>query len=400
MADKPIVFPTNEYDRLISLSELDIDFTALEVSFEDLTRLAVKVTGTQMSLVNIIDAHTQWTLDDLGLGVKQTPRENSVCQYAIMSDMPLEIRDLRIDERFTSRDFVERLDGIRYYIGIPLQLESGINIGTLCVLDSEVKSLTPEKVEILQIIAQTVVERLKSMQKIQSLNASLHEADLSKKQAAHDMRGPLSGIIGLTELINKKGRSTNVEALLHYNRMIEKSGRSLLDLTDEILSQDNKRLVDDLELSLSLFKEKLLTLYHPQAKSKGIQFIVNVDSNNDSVQFPRNKLLAIVGNLISNAIKFTPNGGKVTVTLVIVHILEDKLLEIIISDNGQGMPEKAIQQILDGKAETTFGSSGEKGYGFGLKLVKELVSSLNGKITLSSDPQRGTEFRIILSQRI
>ncbi|RNL53229.1 GAF domain-containing sensor histidine kinase [Pedobacter jejuensis] len=395
-----MVFPNNEFERLIRLSELDLDFTALEVSFEDLTRLAVKVTGTQMSLVNIIDAHTQWTLDDLGLGVKQAPRENSVCQYAIMSDMPLEISDLRIDERFTSRDFVERLDGLRYYIGIPLQLESGINIGTLCVLDSEVKSLTPEKVEILLIIAETVVERLKSMQKIQSLNASLHEAYLSKKQAAHDIRGPLSGIIGLSELINKKGMSSKVEGLLQYISMIEKSGRSLLDLTDEIMSEDNKSPVDDLELSLSLFKEKLLRLYQTQAKSKGIQFTVNVDSGNESVRFSKNKLLAIVGNLISNAIKFTPNGGIVTVTLVLALILEEKLLEIIVSDNGQGMPEKAIQQILDGKAETTSGTSGEKGYGFGLKLVKELVVSLNGQITLSSDFQRGTEFKILLSQLI
>ncbi|WP_208646826.1 sensor histidine kinase [Pedobacter jejuensis] len=400
MADEQIVFPNNEFERLIRLSELDLDFTALEVSFEDLTRLAVKVTGTQMSLVNIIDAHTQWTLDDLGLGVKQAPRENSVCQYAIMSDMPLEISDLRIDERFTSRDFVERLDGLRYYIGIPLQLESGINIGTLCVLDSEVKSLTPEKVEILLIIAETVVERLKSMQKIQSLNASLHEAYLSKKQAAHDIRGPLSGIIGLSELINKKGMSSKVEGLLQYISMIEKSGRSLLDLTDEIMSEDNKSPVDDLELSLSLFKEKLLRLYQTQAKSKGIQFTVNVDSGNESVRFSKNKLLAIVGNLISNAIKFTPNGGIVTVTLVLALILEEKLLEIIVSDNGQGMPEKAIQQILDGKAETTSGTSGEKGYGFGLKLVKELVVSLNGQITLSSDFQRGTEFKILLSQLI
>jgi signal transduction histidine kinase len=400
MVDRFIPIPDNELNRILRLSELELDYTALEGAFEDLTILATKVTGSPVSLVNIIDAHTQWTLESVGVEVQQTPREKSVCQYTIMSDGPLEIKDLRLDERFSSEEFVNHPDGFRYYIGIPLQLENGINIGSLCVLDRETRALSSQKIELLQIIAQTVVKRLKSMQQIQSLSTRFHEANLAKKKAAHDIRGPLAGIIGLSELIKEQGASANMEEVLEYISMIEKSGRSLLDLTDEILSEDQKRPVGENELNLLLLKEKLLKLYGPQARSKSIGFVVDIEPGNQMVPFSKNKLLQIAGNLISNAIKFTPGGGKVIVTVGLLLTLEEKVLEIVVTDTGRGMQEKAIQQILEGKAETTRGTIGEKGYGFGLGLVKQLVDSLGGNILIDSDPARGTSFKVSLPQRI
>lgn len=350
--------------------------------------------------MNIIDAQTQWTLDSIGLDVKQTARENSVCQYTIMSDRPLEIKDLRLDERFSSEEFVNHPCGFRYYMGVPLQLEHGINIGTLCVLDTETRALSPEKIELLQIIAQTVVERLKSMQKIQSLSTKFHEANLSKKKAAHDIRGPIAGIIGLSELIKEQQFSMEMEEVMEYISMIEKSGRSLLDLTDEILSEDQKRPIGENELSLLLLKEKLLKLYESQAKSKSISFVVDIEPGNQLWPFLKNKLLQIAGNLISNAIKFTPSGGKVTGTLGLILTLDKKFLEIVVADTGRGMHEKAIEQILAGNAETTRGTIGEKGYGFGLRLVKQMVDNLGGKITINSDPDKGSRFSVTLPQSI
>jgi signal transduction histidine kinase len=400
MVDKSIPISENELTRIIRLSELELDYTALEGAFKDLTILATKVTGSPVSLINIIDAHTQWSLDSIGLDVQQTPREKSVCQYTIMSNGPLEIKDLRLDKRFSSEDYVNHPGGFRYYIGIPLQLENGINIGSLCVLDTETRALSPQKIELLQIIAQTVVERLRSMQQIQSLSTRFHEANLSKKKAAHDIRGPLAGIIGLSELIKEQGSSANMEEVLEYISMIEKSGRSLLNLTDEILSEDQKRPISENELNLLLLREKLLKLYEPQARSKSIVFIVDIESGNQMVPFSKHKLLEIAGNLISNAIKFTPSGGKVTVTLELMLTLDEKVLEIVVTDTGKGMQVKAIQQILAGKAETTPGTIGEKGYGFGLSLVKQLVDALKGSITIESDLGKGSRFNVTLPQSI
>jgi GAF domain-containing protein len=272
MANNSIPIPENELARIMSLSNLDLDFTNLEDSFKDLTLLATKVTGTEISLINIVDSYTQWTIANQGIDLQQMPREDSVCQYTLMSQQPFEVKDMSIDDRFSSKFYVNSPGGLRYYYGLPLQIAKGLNIGALCVLDTQVKALSPEKVELLEIIAQTVVKRLKSIHALEQLNAKLAESNAAKKKAAHDIRGPLAGIVGLSELISDQGAATNVPELMEYISMINKSGLSLLELAEEILSEDQQQALADNEFNLPLFKEKLLKLYQPQAKVKASLF--------------------------------------------------------------------------------------------------------------------------------
>ena len=72
--------PVNEMDRILTLSEFDLDYSNLQNNFKDLTRLAAKVAGTEISLVNLIDSFTQWTVSEYGLPLQHRPREESVCQ--------------------------------------------------------------------------------------------------------------------------------------------------------------------------------------------------------------------------------------------------------------------------------------------------------------------------------
>lgn len=400
MANNSIPIPENELARIMSLSNLDLDFTNLEDSFKDLTLLATKVTGTEISLINIVDSYTQWTIANQGIDLQQMPREDSVCQYTLMSQQPFEVKDMSIDDRFSSKFYVNSPGGLRYYYGLPLQIAKGLNIGALCVLDTQVKALSPEKVELLEIIAQTVVKRLKSIHALEQLNAKLAESNAAKKKAAHDIRGPLAGIVGLSELISDQGAATNVPELMEYIGMINKSGLSLLELAEEILSEDQQQALADNEFNLPLFKEKLLKLYQPQAKVKALDFEVYLEAGNETVPFSKNKLLQIAGNLISNAIKFTPERGKVVVSLGLVINADEKLLNITVNDTGVGIDADAVERIIIGKAESTPGTQGEKGYGFGLSLVSHLVEALNGKITVSSSPGSGTRFEVLLPQKL
>lgn len=400
MANNSIPIPENELARIMSLSNLDLDFTNLEDSFKDLTLLATKVTGTEISLINIVDSYTQWTIANQGIDLQQMPREDSVCQYTLMSQQPFEVKDMSIDDRFSSKFYVNSPGGLRYYYGLPLQIAKGLNIGALCVLDTQVKALSPEKVELLEIIAQTVVKRLKSIHALEQLNAKLAESNAAKKKAAHDIRGPLAGIVGLSELISDQGAATNVPELMEYIGMINKSGLSLLELAEEILSEDQQQALADNEFNLPLFKEKLIKLYQPQAKVKALDFEVYLEAGNENVPFSKNKLLQIAGNLISNAIKFTPEGGKVVVSLGLVINADEKLLNITVNDTGVGIDADAVERIIIGKAESTPGTQGEKGYGFGLSLVSHLVEALNGKITVSSSPGSGTRFEVLLPQKL
>lgn len=388
--------PEKEMQRLLSLSDFDIDYSNQEENFKDLTLLAAKVAGTEISLVNLIDSFTQWSISSKGIDLKQMPREDSVCQYTIMSEQPFEVPDLSSDKRFSSKFYVDGPLGLRYYYGLPLQVSEGVNIGALCVLDTDIKTMTPEKIELLEIIAESVVKRLKAHKTLEMMYAKLKESDESKKKVAHDIRGPLAGIIGLSEIIADQGIAGNAEELKEFISMIHRSGKSLLELADEILSDGNKQPLNENEFNLILFKDKLDRLYGPQAKHKNITLDIALDAANASVPFSKNKLLQITGNLISNAIKFTEAGGKIQVNLMLQRNNEEKLLKILVTDNGIGIDASGIDNIISGNSGTTAGTSGEKGYGFGLSLVSHLVESLNGKMTVSSVPGEGATFEVIL----
>jgi signal transduction histidine kinase len=394
--------PENEMDRVMTLSEFDLDYGAHADSFKDLTKLAAKVAGTEMSLVNLIDSYTQWTISTHNMDLEQMPREESVCQYVLMSDENMEIADLSTDERFKDRPYVTGGPHLRYYYGIPLNVDNH-NIGALCVVDAHSpKTLNPEKIELLKIIAGEIVNRLKYIKVIDDLRNNLSEAKQTQKKVAHDIRGPLSGIIGLAQLIREQGDENQMDEILEFMNLIHRSGRSILELADEILSADKKdKKVPELkgnEFNQVVFKDKLEKLYVPQAMNKHITFTVNTSSASETIPFSKNKLLQITGNLISNAIKFTPNNGSVTVDLDLIEKRNENVLQIKVTDSGVGLDADGIANILQGNATSTNGTGGENGYGFGLALVKHLVESLKGTFNIFSVPGQGATFEVKLPQ--
>ena len=395
--------PENEFERLISLSNLDLDYSDHQNNFKDLAKLAAKVAGTSISLVNMIDSLTQWTISNYGMDIDQMLREDTVCQYTIMNNEPLEIGDLSTDERFKEKSYVTGDPNIRYYYGVPLQLSAGLNIGSLCVIDSQQRALDPEKIELLKIIADEIVGRLKTFKVMDSLKAKLLEANNTHKKVAHDIRGPIGGIIGLASIIQDQGPNNQMEEVLEFISLIHKSGNSVLDLADEILSSHKPEpktgIVAANEFNISVFKDKLLKLYEPQARNKNIRFEVNTRPETETVPFSKNKLLQIAGNLISNSMKFTPEHGEVKVDLDLTVNQFDKTLVITVKDTGIGLTEEAAKAILNGTSGTTDGTGGESGYGFGLALVKHLIESLKGNLRINSEPGEGATFIVALPQK-
>ncbi len=393
--------PVNEMDRIYTLTDFDLDYANLQNSFKDLTKLAAKVAGTDISMINLIDMYTQWTISNFGLDIDQMPREDSVCQHTIMQDGAFEVNNLSNDRRFKNKFYVTDAPNLRYYYGLPLQTESGTNIGALCVLDTKPKDITPEKSEMLKIIAGEIVNRLKAMKAIESLKHRLHEATESQRRVAHDIRGPIGGIIGLARIISEQGDENTLDEVLEFISLIQKSGDSILELASEILNADTSKKEVKLgadEFNQLLLKEKLEKLYMPQAVNKSINFVVSCNPETAVIPFSKNKLLQIIGNLVSNSMKFTPADGTILVKQLLCVREFDNELHITVEDTGIGMDEAKIAQILTGKAKSTEGTSGEQGYGFGLALVKHLVDSLKGHIYITSKPGIGTTFEIVLPQ--
>lgn len=391
----------NEFQRLLALADYDLDTTELEVQLKDLTKLAAKVAGTNISLVNLIDAVTQWSVAGVGMPVMQLPREESVCQYTIKEDQFLEIKDLSKDERFKNKFYVEDEPNLRYYYGVPLKTNSGHNLGALCVLDTKAINITPEKADLLKIISEEIINRLEIIKSVNELKSKVKDSIEKQEQVAHDIRGPIGGIIGLAQIIKDQGSNNQLEDVLEFIKVIQSSSQSLLELADQILStkakeKAPKQLNLQNEYNLQVLQDKLKNLYGVQAEQKKVKFSVEIVSKNLETRFSKIKLLQILGNLISNAIKFTPQGGNVNISLSLEEKNYVNNLRAIISDTGKGMTAEQIEGILNGEGQTTQGTSGELGYGFGLPLVKHLIDGLGGVLKIDSELGKYATFEVII----
>lgn len=398
MQNKPGPIPENEAERVFHLAEFDIDYSNVENDFKGLALLAAKIAGTDISLINLIDSFTQWTIASHGLEIDHVPREESICQYTLTIKDHFEIADLSADERFNQKIYVDGPLNLRYYMGVPITTPEGFNIGSLCVIDKEQRTLSKDKLDLLKVVADEIVSRLKIIKTVDVLRNKLVELKETQKKVSHDIRGPIAGIVGLADMIVQQGDENNIKEIMESIAMINNSGRSVLELADEILSEDKDQTVITDVFNLVIFKDKLEQLYLPQAKNKGINFLVKTSGKTEQISFSKNKLLQIAGNLIYNAIKFTPEEGTIEVELELTPEATHNLLKIKVIDTGVGMDEITVATIMEGATPSSNGTHGETGFGFGLSLVKRLIETLNGEFSVSSDEGNGATFEILIRQ--
>lgn len=391
--------PSFEWLRLKSLADYDVDYSIKDVNLDNLSKLASAIAGTEISLVNLIDHNTQWSVGANGVEIQQMPREDSVCQYTILGQEAFEVRDLSADYRFKEKFYVAEDPFLRYYFGIPLINSEGMPLGALCVMDKKPKQLNDDQQYQLQLLAKEVVERLEEKKQRLRIQQKFDELRLSHKKVAHDIRGPLGGILGIAEIVESEINEISKKEILEFLMLIKKSSQNLLELSDELMNQNissNPSGNIELNLTLEVLKEKLEGLYSVQAAQKEIGLSVHVNGKNFKVPFQKSKILQIAGNLITNGLKFTPSHGTVKVMLEIIDYAYQDILCLSVQDTGIGINADQLKLILNGKSDSAEGTKGEQGYGFGLNLVKYLVDTLEGEMFIESREGTGTLVKVHL----
>jgi GAF domain-containing protein len=165
--------PENEGARLEALRQYEILDTDPEESFNDLTRLAAYICKTPIALITLVDQHRQWFKARVGLSEKETHRDIAFCAHAILQDGPFIVRDALDDERFRTNPMVTAAPHIRFYAGSPLMSPEGFKIGTLCVIDSKPREITPEQGAALKILGNQVITQLDLRREMLSLQRAL-----------------------------------------------------------------------------------------------------------------------------------------------------------------------------------------------------------------------------------
>ncbi|WP_137170044.1 diguanylate cyclase [Marinomonas sp. FW-1] len=156
--------PKNEAERLHALRALRILDTSHEERFDRITRMAKRMFNVSISLISLIDESRQWFKSRQGLEVIETPRDVSFCGHAIHQDGLFIITDASIDERFFDNPLVTDAPNIRFYAGYPLKLRQGINIGTLCIIDSKPRIFDEEDQLLLKDLGTIIEQEIQSIQ--------------------------------------------------------------------------------------------------------------------------------------------------------------------------------------------------------------------------------------------
>jgi signal transduction histidine kinase len=258
--------------------------------------------------------------------------------------------------------------------------------------------------------SQAGLQRLNSeldekVDELAQLNIQLYQMNQLKgdflANMSHELRTPLNSIIGFSELL--VGKDTLDEKQRRYAQNIQKAGRLLLDMINDILDMA-KMEAGKMEVRLSEFAiDKILEaqcdLVRPLAEEKNIWITLNIEPGLPLLFQDQGKVQQILTNLLSNAIKFTPEGGRITLG---AHDTRDRWLELTVADTGLGIPhsereiifEKFRQgRIVVGEDNLTRKHSGT---GLGLSIVRELCRLLGGEVSVESELGKGTTFTVLL----
>lgn len=214
---------------------------------------------------------------------------------------------------------------------------------------------------------------------------------------SHDMRTPMNAIISFSskELLENKTEKEKEE----YLQKIHSSSEYLLGLINEVLDitkiESDKVELRYKVLPVSSIWDTVITVVDELAKKNNIQFVKNVPyDNNDKYNIDSQHISQIIMNILSNAIKFTKNGGMVSLDIYIVPTDDNNVdCNITIKDTGVGMSKEFMQKLYDPfeQENTDF-----EGTGLGLTISKKLVTLMNGTIECISEKNVGTEFYITI----
>jgi len=242
-----------------------------------------------------------------------------------------------------------------------------------------------------------ISERKKAEQEILQKNEQLikliAEKDKFYSIIAHDLRSPFNSFLGLTQIMAEELPSLTMAEIQKIAESMRNSATNLFRLLENLLhwARMQQGLIvfspEDLNL-LAIINESIAMVKEP-AKSKGVEIICDIPANIE-ILADSNLLQTVIRNIVSNALKFTPKGGKIVLSTL---LNKDKSTQISIRDTGIGMSKAMVRDLFKIEVQNIRkGTEGEPSTGLGLLLCKEFISKHGGKIWVDSEEQKGSNF--------
>ena len=213
---------------------------------------------------------------------------------------------------------------------------------------------------------------------------------------AHDLRSPFQALLGYSKLLATEFESLSQEEIIQYSKGLNEILIDLFGLLENLLSWSmmQRGVLEYNPVNINIYEvvNKIVRRSGHNVKEKNISLLNNVD-NETLVYADVDMLRSIVQNLIVNAIKFTPNEGKVIVSSTAIN----GFVEVSVEDTGIGIESERSSELFNfNRLFSTEGTAGEKGTGLGLPLCKEFVEKNGGKIRIESELGKGSKFTFTL----
>jgi signal transduction histidine kinase len=399
----------SEARRLEALRRYAILDTPPEASFDRVVDIVADVLGVQVAMVTFVDRERSWYKAERGMGLSEMPREDNMCDAVIAQDGVLVIPDALNAPPALVRPLLKK--GLRFYAGAPLRTAEGVNIGTLCAVDSRPRELAPMERRLLANLAEVVVDALElrvaaravaqADEELRRLNADLARANANKSEflahMSHELRTPLNGIFGASELLAAGLFGPLNPRQAEYIRDIRVSANHLLKLIEDIL--DLSRIeaghfeLKEEHVEVSSLLERCAGMVRGVAETRGITLRLGLPAEPLVLECDERRLTEVVCNLLSNALKFSPEGGQVELRVS----REGERAVFVVSDQGPGIPSELQERIFE---EFYRVPDDREGTGLGLALARRLVELHGGSMWVQSTPGEGSRFGFSVPCRV
>jgi two-component system, sensor histidine kinase and response regulator len=269
------------------------------------------------------------------------------------------------------------------FVRVATQLQLKTASKLLKEKNDKLKDLNNSLVESKQIIEEDA-------RQLKKLNA---EKNKFFSIIAHDLRGPFTGLTGLTQILCEQIDGLSPEEIREMVKMLHDSARQVYDLLNNLLQwsrlQMNSITFEPKSVNLKEAVQDAMLVLSNQTQSKEISVQIQIPDEL-SVFADINMLKTIIRNLVSNAVKFTRKGGEIK---ILAQPGQEDMTEISVIDNGIGMdPEMQKKLFLIDEKISRTGTDGETSNGIGLLICKDFVEKNSGNIRVESKPDKGTSF--------
>ena len=388
-----------------------------DLAFDRLTELACRLLDVPVALISFVDAKRQYFSGATGLPEpaateRQTPLSHSFCQHVVLLDRPLVVDDAR-DHELVRLNLAVRDLGVVAYCGVPLKTGDGQTLGSACAIDTKARRWTADDVRVLEQVAASVMTEIELRREVRDLARQKHvlaeerermEAERRDRESAvrdreafmaqigHELRNSMNPATMAVQLLELDGRLPQGlrDEVATIRRSLGGGSRLVNDLLDTSRARSGQLHLERRAVDLAVVGREAVEDLRNQARVEGVELVLIDEAGCPPVHGDADRLRQVIANLVGNALKFTPDGGRVEV----VTGCTNECSSITVTDTGTGIDAALLPTLFDPFVQAGPAAKQKEGLGLGLAICRGIAEAHGGTLRASSPgPGKGSTFR-------